>query len=224
MANPERGTTRSGGRFAARNTPYYASYEELMTHHKKLLSEQPAITERPARIFGIPDGYLSQTTARFRFDSPIIETSLRAEFNRLFAKYHEDPNNGFEVVVTFNCVLHNQDTGTFSLFYGQDHRASNDFGAAPELKYGTTIIVRSLLDLHKIPTDFNEEQLFTSMRRNFESSNVSIYKITNVIYLIYRYVSTGARSFRQRRREFLDRSGDPPPGSSNKRVRKNEGQ
>lgn len=186
----QRGATRSGARFSARNNPHYRSYKELMSHHKKLLDPEPALTERLTRIFGISDGYLSQSTLRFRFDSPVIRSTLRSVFNRLFAKHPATPTDGFEVVTTFNCVLHNQDSSTFSIFYGQDHRAQNDFGAAPELKYGTTVIVRSVLDLHKIETNFNEEELFRLIRPGFESSNVTVYKVTNVVYLIYRYIST----------------------------------
>lgn len=186
----ERGELRSGGRFAARNKAHYSSYKELMSHHKKLQEEEPAITERLTRIFGVADGYLSQTTVRFRFDSPVIKTTLRSLFNRLFAKHPERAEDGFEVVTTFNCVLHNQDSSTFSLFYGQDHRAQNEYGTAPELKYGSTAIIRSLADLHKIDTSFDEEELFRLIRPGFLSSNVTVYKVTNIVYLVYRYIST----------------------------------
>ena len=64
----ERGTLRSGERFAARNLAFYKSEKDLLNHHKRLLAEEPAVTTRATRIAGLNFGSLLQTTVRFRFE------------------------------------------------------------------------------------------------------------------------------------------------------------
>ena len=129
----ERGNLRSGTRFAARNLNYYPTVKELLDHHKRLLSHQPAITTRATRIAGLNFGSLLQTTVRFRFDSTIIKSTLRAVFFNLFREHTPGADTGFEVVVTFNAILASSaEQNTYSLFYGHDHRADNLSGAAPE--------------------------------------------------------------------------------------------
>jgi hypothetical protein len=194
MDDLERGSLRSGARFAARNRPHYSSYRELISHHSRLLENEPAITHRVARIADSRSGNLIQTTVRFRFDSPLIYSTLREVFNELFREHEESSTEGFEVVVTFNAVLTDQESSTFSLFYGQDHRASNDSGAAPELSYGSTLVVRSMLDVGQIPTSFDSETLVRSHRSAFAHSNVSVHSFVNVIFLIYRYVRSDKTS------------------------------
>lgn len=191
----ERGTLRSGERFATRNFSHYTSEKELLAHHKRLLEPEPAITTRAARIAGFNFGSLLQTTVRFRFDSTVIRSTLRRVFFDLFREHTVGSDTGFEVVVTFNAILTNQadqKNSTFSMFYGHDHRADNLSGAAPELKYGTTTLVQLLSDVDKIPVDFESEDLIRSHRRAFESSNVSIHKFINIVYLIYRYVDVAS--------------------------------
>ena len=189
----ERGVLRSGSRFAARNNPYYSSYQQLIAHHRRLLDPVPAVSHRVARLFDSRAGTLIQTTVRFVFDSPLIYSTLREVFSELFREHEELSSEGFEVVVTFNAVLIDSDSSSYSLFYGQDHRAGNDAGAAPELRFGSTIIVRSMLDVGRIPSSFDSEALILSHRNAFANSNVRVHRFLNVIYLIYRYVSVDKR-------------------------------
>ena len=185
----DRGFLRSGTRYSARNNPYYTSVSELLSHHKRLLEEEPAITTRAVRIAGVNYGSLLQTTARFTIHCSVIRPTLRQIFFDLFREHTEADNSGFEVVVTFNAILTNQEGTTFSMFFGHDHRASNIAGAAPELKFGHTVVVRSLLDLDSIPTQFDSEELLRSHRHAFENSNVRVHKFVNIVYLIYRFIN-----------------------------------
>ena len=187
----ERGNLRSGTRFAARNLNYYPTVKELLEHHKRLLNHQPAITTRATRIAGLNFGSLLQTTVRFRFDSTIIRSTLRAVFFNLFREHTPGQDTGFEVVVTFNAILTSSaEQNTYSIFYGHDHRADNLSGAAPELKYGATTVVRFLSEVDNIPTSFEQEALIAAHRRAFENSNVRIHEFINIVYLIYRFVDT----------------------------------
>ena len=189
----ERGNLRSGTRFAARNLNYYSTVKELLEHHKRLLSHQPAITTRATRIAGLNFGSLLQTTVRFRFNSTIIRATLRSVFFNLFREHTPGPDTGFEVVVTFNAILASSAEQTsYSLFYGHDHRADNLSGAAPELKYGATTVIRFLSDVDTIPVSFEQESLIAAHRRAFETSNVRIHEFINIVYLIYRFVDTNS--------------------------------
>jgi hypothetical protein len=195
----ERGNLRSGTRFAARNLNYYSSVKELLEHHKRLLNPEPAITTRATRIAGLNFGSLLQTTVRFRFNSTIIKATLRAVFFNLFREHTPNSDSGFEVVVTFNAILTSTaEQNTYSIFYGHDHRADNLSGAAPELKYGATTVVRFLADVDNIPVSFEQEALIAAHRRAFESSNVRIHEFINIVYLIYRFVDTDS-TIRERR-------------------------
>jgi hypothetical protein len=138
-----------------------------------------------------------QTTVRFRFDSSVIRSTLRRVFFDLFREHTLGGDSGFEVVVTFNAVLSHSAGPSFSLFYGHDHRASNVAGAAPELKYGSTTLVKLLSDVDNIPTDFEQAALLRSHQRAFESSSVSIHSFVNIVYLIYRYVDIRTSSARR---------------------------
>lgn len=134
---------------------------------------------------GRQEGTLTQTHLRFRFDFPEIRQHLVGVFTRLFA-LRGNNRDAFEVVVTFNAVLHSQDTQTFSLFYGTDHRENNRMGAARELSYGNTFVVRDLSDVTAVlPHQFNAENLIETHLRAFPNSNVRVHTILNVIYLIY---------------------------------------
>lgn len=174
-----------------------------MAHHSRLLQQEPAISTRTVRIAGVRYGTLLQTTVRFPMGSRLVAPTLRRVFFDLFREQSESSGSGFEVVVTFNAVLTNSTETTFSLFYGHDHRGSNVAGAAPELRYGQTVIVRSLLDLDSIPTSFNADELLASHRHAFQDSNVHVHSFVNVVYLIYRFVDVGGslvgRTQRRRR-------------------------
>lgn len=188
MTMTERSQLRSGARYNARNRPYYSSVSDLLSHHQRLLISEPALTTRSVRIAGLNVGSLLQTTARFTIDSTIIRPTLRNIFFDLFREHTESSNSGFEVVITFNAILTNSSESTFSLFYGHDHRASNIAGAAPELSYGETVVVRTLLDIESVPTVFSQDELRRSHRHAFENSNVHVHSFINIVYLIYRFI------------------------------------
>jgi len=224
----ERGELRSGGRFAARNQPYYTSAKELMSHHKRLLSTEPAVAHRLTAIATGrrgSSGTLSQTTVRFRVDSPVIKSTLKEIFASLFQTVSESRSEGFEVVVTFNAVLCNQDASSFSLFYGVDHRATNESGVAPELKYGDTGIVRSVADVDKLPVFFDVEGLLRSHRNAFQSSNLRIHSFVNIVYLIYHYVDTQSRPWSEKKAKasstFIDGQQDQHQRRQRRRVADN---
>ena len=185
-AGGERGFLRSGARYGARNNPHYSSLSELLSHHRRLTDPRPVSTTRGVRVAGLRSGSLLQTTLRLPFGSPLTEQALRDVFVDLVREHSESADSGFEVVVTFNAVLTDAAQTTFSLFYGQDHRASNVAGAAPELRHGSTFRVRSLLDVDAVPTSFDADELVRSHRHAFENSAVHIYAFLNVVYLIYR--------------------------------------
>ncbi len=54
----DRGTLRSGSRFAARNVSYKTSVEQLMFSHKRLTSQEPAIATKAVTIAGLNLGSL----------------------------------------------------------------------------------------------------------------------------------------------------------------------
>jgi hypothetical protein len=185
---PERGVLRSGSRFAARNTSYFSTLRELYAVHKRLLDNEPAVSTRIARVGESRNGSLLLTTIRFRFDYPAIAYRLRLELLELFRQHSQNNREGFEVIVTFNAVLTNHDQTSFSVFYGQDFRAGNNSGAAPELKYGDTVVVKTISDISKIPTSFDADSLIASHRRAFETSNVKIFKFLNIVFLVVRFL------------------------------------
>lgn len=182
-----------GARFpeARRNTPYYANFAELRRHHARLFERDPAVVTRHFRIGEATNsrGSILQTTVRLRADvePQNVRRILRAVFARLFRLQPEGSREGFEVVVTFNAVLTNSQRTSFSVFYGHDHRAGNVSGAAPELTYGDTSVVRSLVDVAGIPVQFDFEQLAVQHRATFEESGIAVYKFINLVYLIYTY-------------------------------------
>lgn len=182
----QRGETRSGGVYARRNKPYYGSEKEALQRHSKLLDPLPAVTTRHMSIGNSSVQKLTQTTARFVFNSPAIEETLRLIFVKLITSYPATANTGYEVVVTFNALLSDNKASTYSIFYGHDHREDNDRGASKELGYGPTYIVKNISDAGKIPTTFDHENLLASHRNVFRDSGVKIVRFLNVVYLIYR--------------------------------------
>lgn len=189
----ERGQLRSGGRFAARNQPFYSTLRELLQHHKRLFAKEPTISQRYFYIGGprvsLRGRSLIQTTVRYRSDYPDISQHLKTVFVDLFREHTENSTDGFEVVTTFNAILSNPEKTSFSIFYGHDHRSNNLTGAASELQpeHGT-VVVKCLPDVAKIPCNFDFEHLARLHRQSFADSNVSVYKFVSVIYLIYRFV------------------------------------
>jgi hypothetical protein len=197
---PERGVLRSGSRFAAQNTSYFSTLKELYAVHKRLLDNEPAVSTRIARVGESKIGSLLLTTIRFHFDYPAIAYRLRLELLELFRQHTQNNREGFEVVVTFNAVLTNQNQTSFSVFYGQDNS-----GAAPKLKHGDTVVVKTISDISKIPTSFDADSLIASHRRAFETSNVKIFKFLNIVFLVV---------------WFLDRSGAVAETSGGGQIRR----
>ena len=172
-----------------RNRAYTKSVKELLMRHKKLLEYEPAEVSQDVFKFSQRRriGSLIQTHVRFRHDYAEVQKYLVSLFNRLFAM-QGDSRDAFEVVITFNAILYCQDAGTYSLFYGTDHRYKNSMGAANELSYGGTYLVQNLSDVvNVIPHQFDTQDLLYRHRNAFPNSNVSVFKILNIIYLIYQY-------------------------------------
>lgn len=214
---PERGTLRSGHRFAARNKPFYSSFRELQAHHSRLFLPSPAITSEVLRIGDGRQGNLLQTTIRFRTDSTIILQTLRNVFLELFREHNENSEDGFEIVTVFNAVLTDANRTSFSVFYGHDYAYENTSGAASELKYSEDpVTVRSLLDVKNIPTTFDFEELVQARRFAFDDSGVVIDRLINIVYLIRRLINLkpSKRQIRDHTRDQNDvvtlDSGLPP--------------
>lgn len=185
----ERGALRSGKRFAALNKPYPSTEAELLRRHQKLLEPKAGPFTRRFRI-GNNLGDITQTVIRYSPSFLNIATDLRNSFHVLFREAGgEDPRAGFEVSVTFNAILTNQDGTSFSVFYGQDYKPTSDHGVSERLK-GTdnSVLVQYLRDIKNIPTSFDLQKVIESSRMAFLSSNVRIHKIINIVYLIYRFV------------------------------------
>lgn len=171
------------------NKAYCKSVTELLQRHSKLIEYAPAEADRPVFRFGKGRrrGVLMQTHVRFRFDYPTILTSLLDTFDRLFA-FQGSKKDPFEVVVTFNAILHCNDTKTYSIFYGTDHRQNNYMGSARELSFGETYVIRNLSEVAaNVPVQFDMQDLLHRHRNAFPNSNVSVFRILNIVYLIYQF-------------------------------------
>ena len=186
----ERGQLRSGKRFAALNKPYPSTEAELMRRHQKLLQLRAGPFTRRFRV-GNNLGDITQTVLRYSVHNPNIAADIKHSFHELFREAGgEDPRAGFEVAVTFNAILSNQDSTSFSIFYGQDYKATSDHGVANDRLKGMekALFVHTVRDIAKIPTSFDLQNVIVANRVAFESSNVRIHKIINIVYLIYRFV------------------------------------
>jgi len=180
---------RSGARFRTRNQPFYTSVNELLRHHQRLVHDNPAVTQQLAVV---ATGNLIQTTVRFPVQSQNIRESLRDIFSDLLEQ--NGPDEHYEVIITFNAILHSPTNGTYSIFYGHDFRRDNEGGRAREISfYGNSTIVRTLFDVNNIPTVIDYNRLMYEHRDAFTDSSVVIHSFVNVIYLIYKYVPTVQR-------------------------------
>ena len=171
------------------NRGYAQSVKELLRRHIKLTQYEPEEATRDVIRFTRRKrtGVLTQTHLRFRFDYKEIQKHLLKVFGRLFA-LQGDCRDGFEVIITFNAILYCKDTNTYSLFYGTDHRENNRMGASNELGYGGTYIVNNLAEVAaRIPCIFEMQDLIHLHRNAFPHSNVSVFKMVNIIYLIYQF-------------------------------------
>ena len=187
--NLPRGERVSAAERIHQNQGYAQSVKELLRRHEKLTQYEPVETIRDVIRFsqGRRTGVLTQVHLRFRFDYALIQSYLLGVFARLFA-LQGDPRDAFEVIITFHAILYCSDTNTYSMFYGTDHRENNRMGAANELGYGGTYVVNNLAEVTaRLPCVFEMQDLLHRHRNAFPHSNVTVFKITNIIYLIYQY-------------------------------------
>lgn len=185
----ERGQTRSGARFAARNLPYFSSIRQLLSHHQRLLELGPVVSTRYVHV---GRGTVLQTCIRFRSDHSDIRRSLTRILTELLQELNSD-NEGFEVSITFNAILSDRDSTSFSLFFGQNYGPGS-----PQSRLGLAerpVVVRNLLHVRRVPTEFNLEDLVQRFSVAFDSSDLVVAKILNVVYLVHQY-RTGVASAR----------------------------
>jgi len=188
----ERGQTRSGLQFAALNRGYPTTERELLNRHRSLLQPYAGPSTRRFHL-STGAGDLLQTTVRYSPSYPAIRGHLRTVFSDLFREHLEARNAGFEVVITFNVILTNTERTSFSVYYGQDYRATSSHGVHPALRgeSGRPTLVQTLRDVDNIPVTFDFEQVLRNLRGAFTSSNVTVHRVLNVVYLIYRFVQGG---------------------------------
>ena len=179
----ERGQTRSGVRFAARNLPHFSTLRELLAHHQRLLVIGPVVSTRYAKV---GKGTVLQTCIRFRSDHPDIRGALNRVLAELFREI-DSQREGFEVTITFNAILSNRDSTSFSLFYGQDYGEQSQGGSHSRLGFSGPVRVRNLLHLRRVQTEFDLEDLIRRYSLAFDSSDVVVVKLINVVYLIHQY-------------------------------------
>ena len=189
FANLPRSERTSAAERIHQNRGYAQSVKELLRRHPKLTQYEPEEATRDVFRFskGMRSGVLTQTHVRFRFDYKDIQKRLLKVFGLLFA-LQGNSKDSFEVVITFNAILYCKDTNTYSLFYGTDHRENNRMGAANELGFGGTYTVNSLPEVSaNIPCVFDMQDVIARHRNAFPNSNVSVFKIVNIIYMIYQF-------------------------------------
>ena len=171
------------------NVGFARTVSELLRHHPRLQDAEPAVVDKDVFKFtqGRRVGSLIQTHVRFKFDYPEVQQFLLTVFARLFG-LQGNSQDAFEVVITFNAILHCQDSNTYSVFYGTDFRENNRMGAAQELGYGDTYVIHNLQQVaSNLPVNFDMQDLIYRHRDAFPNSNVSVFQILNIIYLIYQY-------------------------------------
>lgn len=192
----ERGTTRSGARFAARNIPFYSTVRELLSHHQQLLQLGPVVSTRYAAV-GSSRGTLLQTTVRFRSDNPNIQSGLQRTFADLFrlVPRQSQAASGFEVVVTFNAIVSDSSGTNYSVFYGQDYGSAQRTagGARRDLRYGGSYLVETPDDVTRLPQEFDFDRLSAELRLQFENSDLRIERFLNVVYLVYQFQDSALR-------------------------------
>ena len=201
MATADKGTTRSGNRFQKLNVGYYETLEELKRQHSRLFIEKPGIETRLLPIVGgqTRGGSLAQTLVRFRFNSPLVVSTLYDVFTDLFQQHGENTEDGFEVQVTFNLILFGEREGkkAFHVFYGLQH-GNVESRVSDRLTEIAPVIVRNLVDIRKIKTTFDSEDLLRMNRDAFRDSNVQIHSFINVNFLIHRFVSAEIKERKKR--------------------------
>ena len=89
------------------NVGYARSVNELLRRHPKLQAAEPDVVDKDVFKFtqGRRVGSLIQTHFRFRFDYPNVQQYFLTVFARLFG-LQGNSRDAFEVVITFNAILH----------------------------------------------------------------------------------------------------------------------
>jgi len=102
----------------------------------------------------------------------------------LFQELGSD-HEGFEVSVTFNAILSDKDSTSFSLFFGQNYGPDSP---RSRLAYSEKpLVVANLTHLRRLPTEFNLEDLVRRYSLAFDSSNLVVVRIVNIVYLVHQY-------------------------------------
>ena len=214
----DRGTTRSGARFSELNSGYYLSLEECKAHHKRLFAPDPVVHTRLVPIYGQQRrGSLAQTIVRFQFGSSQILSTLYDVFSDLFQQHSENTTDGFEVLVTFNIILFSEQEKTYHVFYGL-HSAHNDMWVTDRLTPYDTVVVRTLLDVPKIKTVFDVEDVLRANRDAFRDTHVVIHSFVNVVYLIHRFVSAELRPKEKKEKKKEVNTTQEPTASTSSSV------
>ena len=91
------------------------------------------------------------------------------------------------MTITFNAILSNRDSTSFSLVYGQDYGEQSQGGSHSRLGFSGPVRVRNLLHLRRVQTEFDLEDLIRRYSLAFDSSDVVVVKLINVVYLIHQY-------------------------------------
>jgi len=61
------------------------------------------------------------------------------------------------------------------------------------------VTVRKISDVRNIPTIFDENELLFQLRQAFDNSGLRIYRLINVVYVVYKYLDNYRRPRRSRR-------------------------
>ena len=195
-------STRSGRKYIPYNKPFFSSKHQLLSCHRRLTSQIPAIETRTYFVANSKFS-LSETTARFHHSNEpkFIRQVLKRAINTLkggdlgvSAPLQSSSSSSsssslkwhFEVNVTFNAILHNPDLDSWSVFYGLDYATNNHTGIKKELSYGDTIVINQPKDIAKIPTSFDMTDVVKKCRFGFSNSNVYVHSILNIVYLMYK--------------------------------------
>ena len=157
--------------------------KELLAHHQRLLVPGPVVNTRYVKV---GRGVVLQTCIRFRSDHPNIRSGLTRVLAELLREV-DSSEEGLEVTLTFNAVLADRKFTSFSLFYGQDYGEQSEEGSSTRLGHSRPVVVRNLLQIPRVPTEFDLEELAQRYSLAFESSDVVVAKLLNVVYLVHHY-------------------------------------
>lgn len=131
--------------------------------------------------------------ATIRMPAAFTKEQKKAELGNAFAELFMTFGPGFfDVTVTGNAVLVGNTVRRYYLFFGQDFG-----GFKPrEVTLRKAKVVSSVADAMKLRTTFTVEEFAEEFRRGFPNSDVSVHSLTNIVYLVRRYLG----DFRRQRR------------------------